>query len=101
MIALDDEITWPQTVLDLLDSSVCNSAAEQEELAGEIHALIEDREIVGYHCTRLADDEIACLEAEGLRPLTEELRRSRAQKPDQSRRPHFGDGRPTAQLWNN
>lgn len=80
MIALDDETTWPQTVLDLLNSSFCDSAAAREEVVGKIHALIKDREIIGYHCTRLADDEIACLKAEGLRPLTEELRQSRVQK---------------------
>ena len=80
MIALDDEDTWPEKVLDLLHSRVCHSATSQNELAGEIHELIKDREIVGYHCTRLADDEIACLEAEGLRPLTKELRQSRVQK---------------------
>ena len=80
MIALDDETTWPQTVLDLLGSSVCDSAAARDKVVSEIHALIADREIIGYHCTRLADDEIACFKAEGLRPLTEELRQSRVQK---------------------
>jgi hypothetical protein len=79
-IALDDETTWPHTVLEVLGASVCESAAAQTEVAAEIHALVEDREIIGYHCTRLADDEITCVKAEGLCPLTADLRRLRVQR---------------------
>lgn len=78
-ISLDDETTWPQAVLEVLDANVCESARAQE-VAAKVHALVEDREIIGYHCTRLTDDEVARVTAEGLRPLTEELRRSRVQR---------------------
>ena len=79
-IVLDDETTWPRTVLKFLDASASELAAERAQVADRIHALIEDLEIVGYHCSRLADDEIARIKVEGLCPLTEELRRSRVNR---------------------
>lgn len=79
-ISLDDEATWPPAVLKLLDANLGALAAEQVEFVSAIDELISDREIIGYHCTRLTQDEIARVKAQGLCPLTEELRQSRVQR---------------------
>ena len=79
-IALDDEATWPSTVLRLLDASVARLPTAEAEVVTEIDNLIREDEIFGYHCTRLARDEIELIKMEGLCPLTPELRNSRVER---------------------
>jgi hypothetical protein len=79
-ISLDDESTWPPAVLKHLEANVGELAVAQVEFVSAIDELIGDQEIIGYHCTRLTQDEVARVKAQGLCPLTEEMRQSRVQR---------------------
>ena len=51
--------------------------AERDQIISDIQDAIFHRDLVGYHCTRLASDEAELLMEHGLRPLTPELIASR------------------------
>ncbi len=106
VIALDDEATWPPGVCALLDDHlhVLRSyeserarieqlrddpttrhrprpsnphAAAREQVSLDVQALVEDAFLIGYHCTRLHDDEITSIRTQGLRPLSSQLAQER------------------------
>ncbi|WP_050735451.1 hypothetical protein [Methylobacterium sp. ARG-1] len=99
---LDDEATWPERLLRLLNDNLptlrayereraehdrrCRHdvmarldatphphAAARDAVLAECHETVLDRSIVGFHCTRLTDEEKAEVERDGLRPLSPEL----------------------------
>ena len=101
-IALDDEGTWPPSLVDELEisfdvlrkyeeersriDSLCaenvslrrrpptnEHEAAHERILARVSALIGDLCLVGYHCTRLHVDEIEGIRRAGLVPLGEEL----------------------------
>ncbi len=102
-IALDHEDTWPEPVRHLLEDSLAQLKAfefEREEsdassslaprlnphssarriVVAQVNEMTRDSALVGYHCTRLHEDEIADVIARGLRPqstefATEQIRR--------------------------
>ncbi|MCZ6859214.1 MAG: hypothetical protein O7I42_02860 [Alphaproteobacteria bacterium] len=47
--------------------------AERDELIERADAMLVDKDILGFHCTRLAEDEATAIRAEGLEPLTPDL----------------------------
>lgn len=102
VMRLDDEATWPERLLRLLDDNLpalrayereraeherrCVDdvmarldttpyphKAEREALLAQCQELVLGCSIVGYHCTRLTDGERAAVERDGLKPLTPEL----------------------------
>lgn len=101
-IALDDENTWPSPLLSLLDEQIellrayeaeqrridrlcerdldarCNPPPnphkpKREVLLVDVNDLLGAATLVGYHCTRLVDEEANSIVSCGLTPLTPDL----------------------------
>lgn len=114
-LALDDEATWPQQLLQILEKGVpvlrafCEEDARVERLGrddlilrinppdnphrqGKNDVLVAARRalaglsIVGWHCTRLCDDEVKNLKRDGMYTLTPETLAARV-----TRRVQAGD----------
>jgi hypothetical protein len=47
--------------------------AARDELIERADALLVDKDLLGFHCTRLAEDEATAIRADGIRPLTPDL----------------------------
>ena len=109
MIYLDDEITWPSSLRELLDDRLgALSAFERERqrvdklaetdwsyrynppsnphegarerTVAEIDDCLREEAVAGYHCTRLCADEIEIIRSTGLRPLSPDLARERVRR---------------------
>lgn len=107
-IYLDDEHSWPNEIVKLLESKLAllrsfgerelqihRSAQddvlvrinpptneywfERESIAVNVGQLLEGRSIIGWHCTRLCDDEVASLRRAGMYPLSPETLSARLQ----------------------
>jgi len=101
-IALDDEATWPNELLRLLEAetqalrayegertridrlrehnvieryrpSPNPQRARREQTLAAVNSLLLEAALVGYHCTRLDEYEIASILRHGLQPLSREL----------------------------
>lgn len=100
-LCLDDEATWPFVVLKmladgfaaleqyerrrisldeldtferlLLGQDANPFRVERDQIISDIQDAIFHRDLLGYHCTRIAHDEAALLLDDGLQPLTPEL----------------------------
>jgi hypothetical protein len=102
VIACDEEGSWPSGLLALLKDGLdvlrgyeverdridrlCEGdiiarcrppanpyAADRSIVLSEVQHLVRDVGLIGYHCTRLHDDEIEVIRGNGLRPLSPEL----------------------------
>ena len=102
MMRLDDEATWPEELLRRLgeglpllrdyerERAAWDRRCEEDVMArvrrapnphadaraavlAACHDIVLGCRIVGYHCTRLTDDEAAAIQRDGLRTLTPEL----------------------------
>lgn len=107
-IQADDEETWPEEALELLEEGLESILAceafdrdlerryqeegdlkarfnpppnphedARETLLDQLQVLLEPFDIVGYHCTRLLDQEALYIKQHGLTPLSHELVRRR------------------------
>lgn len=101
-LSFDDEDTWPPSIVDLLRSRLPMLSAyeserkridrlaerdpsmrcfpppnprkhERDSVLSSIGQAIAEGQALGYHCTRLCEDEIEEVLTGGLRPLTPEL----------------------------
>jgi len=45
----------------------------RDELIERADALLSDKDLLGFHCTRLAEDEATAIRADGIKPLTPDL----------------------------
>jgi hypothetical protein len=82
-----DPSTWPEAVKVFVDEAAEQYAGATEftadlpsvliEREAEFRALLDDRRILAFHCTRLFDYEVDSIRKEGLRRLTRQLVESR------------------------
>lgn len=108
-IWVDDEATWPVSVLDVLKNGLSRMLAYETDreaidrrcredvlfqvrpptpvnaparraLLSSLNSNLAPHAIVGYHCTRLHRAEIASITRHGLRPLSEKLARARIER---------------------
>ncbi|HEV7239452.1 MAG TPA: hypothetical protein VGQ36_09445 [Thermoanaerobaculia bacterium] len=108
VVALDDRDTWPRDVCELLEREfellrsyeierlIDNRGktdivarvrpptnphrAEQQRVLRDLNRLAGNVRLIGYHCTRLADDEIENIWNVGLRPLSLDLIHERVER---------------------
>ncbi|NEU12479.1 hypothetical protein G3T14_10065 [Methylobacterium sp. BTF04] len=109
MMRLDDEATWPESLLRCLDGDLpllreyehgraaWDRRCEEDVMArvgrdpnphakgratvlAACHDIVLGCRIVGYHCTRLTDGEAVAIERDGLRILTPELFEGRLER---------------------
>nr|AQQ75020.1 hypothetical protein [uncultured bacterium] len=95
MLLLDDVNTWPSSVVDIIESNkkACQDYLNAKEgidtgaaknisnpynkqwcgILSKLGIAINDLHVIGFHCTRLTDEEIENIRSGGLEPLTPEL----------------------------
>lgn len=75
-IDLEDEGGWPEAVRDLLASRLPALTASLDTLpavSARIDSLVASCDLVGFHCSRLTDDEVQDVRRNGLRALSPAL----------------------------
>ena len=79
VIDYERQSTWPHELTELFDSSanVLADPGERDQIVEKANEVLAGENLLGFHCARLADDELSDIQTSGLRPLNSDFLQER------------------------